>query len=145
LFEFGRRDFAETFEAGNLARLAEFGGGLIAFGFGVTIDRLLFVADAEERRLEDLKVAIVDELIEEAEEIGDEQVANVEPVNVGVRREDDFFVAQAFEVVLDVEAAHEVIHLVVFIDDVAFEVPDVEWFAFEDEDGLVVDVAATDD
>ena len=43
------------------------------------------------------------------------------------------------------ERAHEIVHFVVFINDVALEVPDVERFAFEHEHGLVVHVAAARD
>ena len=88
---------------------------------------------------------VVHELIEEAEEISDQQVADVQAVHVGVGGQDDFFVAQTFEVVLDVEAAHQVVHFIVLINDVALEIPDVERFAFEHENGLRVHVAAADD
>ena len=90
-------------------------------------------------------MAVVHELIEETEKIGDEQIADVQSVHVGVGGENDFVVAQAFGVVFDVEAAHQVIHLVVFINDVALEIPDVERFAFQDENRLHVHVATTDD
>jgi hypothetical protein len=90
-------------------------------------------------------VAVVHELVEEAEEIRDEQIADVQAVHVGVGGQDDLVVAQPFEVVLDVQAAHQVVQLVVLIDDVALEVPDVERFALEDEDGLRLDVAAAHD
>ena len=111
----------------------------------VAIDGLLLVAHAEERGFQHEEVAVMDQMVEEAEEISDQQVADVQAVHVGVGGEDDLLVAEALEVVLDVEAAHEVVHFVVLIDDVALEVPDVERLAFEDEDGLGVDVAATDD
>jgi hypothetical protein len=84
-------------------------------------------------------------MIEETEEIRDEQIADVQAVHVRVGRQDDFLVAQVFDVVLDVQAAHQVVHLVVAINDVALEVPDVERLAFEHEDRLGVDVAATHD
>ena len=118
---------------------------LVALGLGIAVDRLLLVARAEQRRLQHEQVAVVHQLVEEAEEISDEQVADVQAVHVGVGGEDDLFVAQPFEVVLDVEAAHEVVQLVVLVDDVALEVPDVERLALEDEDGLRVDVAAAHD
>src|SRR5947208_2248854 len=44
LLEFARVDFAETFEARDLAALAQFLHRLVAFGLGVAIDGLLFVA-----------------------------------------------------------------------------------------------------
>src|SRR5437867_2299342 len=69
----------------------------------------------------------------------------MEAVHVGIGGEDDFAVAQVFYVVLDVQGAHKVVHLVVLVDDVALEVPDVEGLAFEDEDGLRLDITAAYD
>ena len=88
-------------------------------------------------------MAVVHELLEEAEEVRDQQIADVQAVHVGVGGQDDLVVTQAFEVVFDVEAAHQIVHLVVFIDDVALEIPNVERLAFEHENGLRVHVAAT--
>ena len=85
------------------------------------------------------------QVVEETEEIGDQQIADVQAIDVGVRGQDDFFIAQVFDVVLDVQTAHEIVHLVVFIDDVALEVPDIERLALEHEHRLVVHVAATGD
>ena len=89
-------------------------------------------------------MSVVDDLFEELEEISDHQIADVQAVHVGIGGEDDLFVAEALEVVFDVEGAHEVIEFVVFIDDVPFEVPHVERLALEDEDGLRIHLAATD-
>ena len=145
LFEFVGGDFAEAFEAGDFGGFAEFvlGGGF--FFFGVAVDGFFFGADAEEGGFEDEDVATEDEGFEEAEEEGDHEVADVESVDVGVGGEDDFVVAEPFDAVLDVEGAHEVVEFVVFVDGIAFEVADVEGFAFEGEDGLGVGIAATDD
>ena len=126
LLEFGGVDFAEALEAGDSAVRPQLAHGVVALGLGVAIEGLLPVADAEEGRLQDVQVAFVHQGVEETEEIGDHQVANVEAVDVGVRGQHHLVVAEAFEVVLDVQRAHEVVHLVVFIDDVALEVPDVE-------------------
>ena len=78
--------------------------GRVALGFAVAIDRLLLVAHAEQRRLQHIHVAVVDELLEEPEEIRDHQIADVHAVHVRVGGEDDLVVAQALDVVLDVEA-----------------------------------------
>ena len=43
----------------------------------------LLVAHAEERRLQNVEVVVLHHLIEEAEEVGDHQVADVQPVHVG--------------------------------------------------------------
>src|SRR6266540_224034 len=87
----------------------------------------------------------MDEWIEEAIEVGDEQIADVKAVHVGIGGQDDFAIAEVFNAVLDVEGAHEVVHLVVLVHDVTLEVPDVEGLALEDEDGLRLDVTAAHD
>jgi len=58
----------------------------------------------------------------------------MQPVHVGVGGEDDLVVAQALDVVLDVQALHEVVHLVVLVNHVALEIPDVERPALARED-----------
>src|SRR5258708_34322121 len=90
-------------------------------------------------------MAVMDELVEKAEEISDQQVADVQAVHVGIRGQYDLFIAESFEIVLDIEAAHEVVHFVVFVHDVALEIPDVERFAFKNENSLGIDIPATDD
>jgi hypothetical protein len=74
-------------------------------------------------------MAIVHQLVEEPEEISDQKIPDVQAVDVGVGRQDHLFVAQVFDGVLDIEAAHEVVELVVFVDDIPLEVPDVQRFA----------------
>ena len=145
LLEFFRADFTQAFEPRYLRLAAQFLDRRIALGFAVAIDRLGLVAHAEQWRLEDVNVAVVDQLLEELEEVGDHQVADVQAVHVRVGGEDDLVVAQALGVVLDVERLHEVVHLVVLVHHVALEIPDVERLALEHEHGLIVHVAATRD
>ena len=71
---------------------------------GVAITRLLLVAHPEQRRLQDVKMTLADQLGKELEEERDEQKADVHAVHVGVRREHHLVVAQAFQPVLDVQA-----------------------------------------
>ena len=67
----------------------------------------------------------------------------MQSVHVRVGGENDLLVAQALDVILNIQTAHEVVHFVVFIDDVPLEVPDVERLALEYENRLRVHVAAT--
>ncbi len=105
----------------------------------------MLVAHAEQRRFQHVEVAVLHDLIEKLVEVGDQQVADVQPVHIRVGGEHDFLIAQSLDVVLDVQRAHEVIHLVVLVNDVALQVPDIERFALEGEHGLRVHVAATGD
>ena len=117
----------------------------VALRLAVAIDRLRLVAHPEQRRLQHMQVAVVDQPLEEPEEIGDHQVADVHAVHVRVGGQDDLLVAQPLDVVLDVQALHQVVHLVVLVHHVALEIPDVERLALEHEHGLVVHVAAARD
>jgi hypothetical protein len=63
----------------------------------------------------------------------------------GVGGEKHLVVTQALEVVLNVERAHEIVHLVVLVNDVTLEVPHVERLALEREHGLVIHGAAPRD
>ena len=69
----------------------------------------------------------------------------MESVDVGVGGKYDLVITQRFDVFFDLECLHEVINFDVFIEGIAVEVADVEGFAFESEDGLVVSVAAADE
>src|SRR5207245_2526628 len=145
LLKLGGRDFTQTLEAGYLGALAQLLRRLVAFSLRVTINRLLFVAHAEQRRFEHEQMAVVNQWLEKTEKIGDQQIADVQSIHVGVGGEDDLFIAQTLDAVLDVQAAHEVVHFVVLIDDVALEVPDIQRFAFQNKNRLRRNVAATHD
>ena len=84
LREFFRADFAEAFEPRDFRFAAEFLGCVIALGFSVAVNGFLLVSDAEQRRFQNIDVAVVDELLEEFEEIRDHQVADVHAVHVRV-------------------------------------------------------------
>ena len=66
---------------------AQFLHRVVALGFAVAINRFLLLraglsgAHAEQRRLQHIDVAVVDELLEEAEEIRDHQIADVHAVH----------------------------------------------------------------
>ena len=87
----------------------------------------------------------VDDRLEEAQEKRQQQVADVQAVDVGIGGEDDLVVAQALGRVLDVQAAHQVVQLLVLVHHIALQVADVQRLAAQGEDRLVVHVAAADD
>ena len=69
----------------------------------------------------------------------------MQAVHIGVRGQDDLVVAQLVHLFLDVEAAHQVVQLVVLVDRSSLEVADVQRFAFQREDRLRIGVATADD
>jgi hypothetical protein len=140
MFEFIGRDFPETLEAGDLGIL-HLGEGALALLVGVTIAGLLFVADPEEGRLQDIKVTFADEVGEELEEEGDREEADVHPVDIGIGREDDLVVTQSVEILLDPECGLEEIELLVLVNDLPRHPVGIERLAAQGEDGLGIDVA----
>src|SRR5438046_1431579 len=89
-------------------------------------------------------MAIMNELIEETKEIGNQQVADVERLDITISGQHYFFIAQALQIVLDIEAAHHIVHLIILVYDIPLEVPNIERFAFEHENRLRIHVPATD-
>ena len=144
-FEFFGADFAQAFEAGDLGVFAQFGDGGLLFGFVVAVEGLFFVADAEEGGLEDVDVALPDEIGEELEEEGEEQQADVHAVDVGIGGDDDAVVTQVFDAVFDVEGVLEEVEFLVFVNDFFGEAKAVQGLSFEGEDGLGFGVAGFGD
>ena len=159
LFEEGH-DFAEVlalvalfFLAGFIADdeagavEAEVGEGFAHRAFVLDVLDLLFAGDFVEGRLGDVDAALPDEFGHLAEEEGEEQRADVGAVDVGVGHDDEFAVAQFFDIEIGgADAAGQGLDdgadfLVAehFVDAGLF---DVEDFAFDGEDGLEDAVAA---
>ena len=113
---------AKALEARDLAVPAALGDGLLALLVGEAVVLLLvlglWVANAEEWRLEDEHALVEDQLAVEAHEERGEEHADVEAVHVGVGREDDLAVAEVLERLLDVERLYEVEELLVLVEDV---------------------------
>ena len=91
-------------ERGALARLhrqvfdARLGQEAIERGLILHVQDLLALFDAEQRRLRDVQVAVVDQLAHLPVEEGQKQRANVAAVDVGVRHQNDAVVAQLRQV-----------------------------------------------
>ena len=71
--------------------------------FLVSLDKAFLVAHTEEWRLQDVYVALLDEVGEELQEEGDHQEADVHTVDIGIGSYDDLVVAQALEALLNIE------------------------------------------
>ena len=69
----------------------------------------------------------------------------MQAVNVGIGGQNNLLVTQTFEIIFDIEATHQVIHLVIYINDVALEIPDVQRLALQHENGLRAHVPAAHD
>ena len=84
------------------------------------------------------------QLVKKSEEVRDHQIADVEPVHISIGCQDYLLVPQVLQGILDVQAAHEIVQLVVLINDVSLKIPDIQRFAFQNKDRLVVHIPATD-
>src|SRR5690606_9551965 len=80
VFEFAGTDFAEALEAGDLGVLAELVQGGLFLGLAVAVEGLLLGAHAEERRLQNVDMAVGYELGEKLQEEGEQQQADVHAV-----------------------------------------------------------------
>ena len=128
-----------------------FGGALhqLVGEFALVADVALGFAalHAIERRLGDVDVAALDELLHVAEEKSEEQGADVAAVDVGVGHENDFVIAKlaGVEIVLadaGAEGGDDGANFFVAEHFVVAGFFDVENFALEGEDGLKFTVAA---
>ena len=145
MLELVGRDLSEAFEAGDLGVLAQAADGGGALLLAVAVEGLLLVAHAEEGRLEDVEVLLLDQVGEELKEEGDQQQADVHAVHVGIGGDDDAVVAQSVQAVLDVERGLQQVELLVLVDDLLGQAEAVERLTAEAEDGLQVRVAALGD
>ena len=143
--EFVRGDFAESFETGDLGFGATFLNRGETFFFAVAIASDLFVAHAEEGGLEDVEVALPDELGEELEEEGNEEEADMHAVYVRISGDDHVVVAEALEAILDVEGVLQEVEFLVFVNDFLGEAEGVEGLALEGKDRLGIDLARLGD
>ena len=97
---------------------------------------LLRIAHAEKRRFEDVHEPFVHDRLEKAQEKSQEQVADVQAVDIRVGRQDDLAVTQPLGRILDIEAAHQVVQLLVLVHHVALQIADVQRLAAHREDRL---------
>ena len=103
----------------------------------VTIAGLFLVPHPKERGLEDIDVSMRNQLLEVAQEIGEQQVTNVHSVNVGISRNHDFVVTQPIHTIFDAKGAHDVVEFLILIDCIALEAITVQWLPFQGKDRLV--------
>ena len=132
---------AQTFETRDLHAGAALGDGPLTLLVGVAVEGLLLVADAEQRRLEDVEVARADHVGEELQEERGKQQADVHAVHIGVGGDDDLVVTQVLHVLLDVERRLQEVELLVLVDHLLREPVAVERLAAQREDGLRAHVA----
>ena len=143
LFELGRRDLAEAFEARHFV-IAEAFGSLVAFSLRVAVSGLFLVADPKDRRFEDEHMAGKDQFFEKAQEVSQQQIADVHAVDIGVGSDHDPVVTQPLEIIFDAECAHDVVELLVLVDRLSAETVGVEGFSLERINSLGLDIAGLD-
>ena len=143
--ELVRGDFAQTFESGDLGLLAAFLLGGDAFLVGVTIIGLFLVAHAEQRRLQDIDMAIAHQVGVELKEESEHQQADVHAVDIGIGGDDDVVVAQVLDVLVDVQGGLQQVELFVLVTHFLGHAQAVERLAAQAEHGLGLHVAALGD
>ena len=91
------------------------------FGICVSDDLLVLdlratVANTEEWRLQDIDMALLDQLGIELQEEGDDQQTDVHTVNIGIGGHDHLIVSQIVKPVLDVQGCLKEVELFILID-----------------------------
>src|SRR5712692_7060854 len=146
-----RVHLAQTFVAAYFWLFAIVGGFVfldqpVAFLFGVDVVDGFAHLDVEERGLRDKEMAVGDERLHIAVEEGQQQRADMRPVNVGVAHDYDATVAQFGDVEVFVDARadgrDDVLDFLVFQDFVQSHALYVEDFTAQGQDGLEVAVAS---
>ncbi len=102
---------------------------------------LLFVTDAEQRGLQNIYVAVLDQIRKELEKEGHQQQADVHAVHIGVGCYDDLVVAKSFDTFFHIERVLQEIEFFVLIDDLFGQTETVQGFAAEAEDSLCFHVS----
>ena len=97
------RDLAQAFESRDFGLLAAFLFGGDAFLVGVAVVGLLFVAYAEQGRLQYVDMAIAHQVGVELQEESEHQQADVHTVDIGIGGDDDIVVAQVLDILIDVQ------------------------------------------
>ena len=111
------RDFPEALEARDLGVRPELAHGPQALLLAIAVARLLFIAHAEQRRLQDIKVSRADHVGKELQEKRQQQQPDVHSVHIGIRRYDNLVVAQVVHVFLDIQRGLQQIELLVLVND----------------------------
>ena len=143
-FELFGTDFSETFESGYFGIL-DFVQGLQTLFLGIAIADLLFVLDAEKRRLQDIDMTFLYEFGEELKEEREHEQPDVHAIHIGIGSDDDFVVSEFIESVFDVQGRLEAVEFFVLIHHGFGEAVGVERFTPEREDRLCADVAGLGD
>ena len=104
---------AEPLEARDLAAAAALLDGALALLVGEAVVLLLLVAHSEKRSLENEHPPVGDKRTVEAHEKRREEHADMQPVDIGIGREDDLRIPQMIERVFDVQSLDEIEKLLV--------------------------------
>ena len=138
-------DFAQTFESGDLGLLTAFLLGGDAFLVGVTVVGLLLVAHAEQRRLQDVDMAVAHQVGIELEEESKHQQADMHAIDIGIGGDDDVVVAQVLNVFVNIECGLQQVELLVLITYFLGHAQAVERLTAQTEHSLGLHVAALGD
>ena len=139
------RNLPQSFKTRDFRILAERFDSRQFFLLAITINRLLPVAHAEERRLQDIDMLLLNQIREELKEECDKQEADVHPVHIGIGRDNHFVITQSIQSIFNIQSRLQEVELLVFIHDFFREAITIERFSPQTEHGLEIGVAALGD
>ena len=73
-------------------------------------------------------MAIHDKPFKIGEKEGDEQIADVHAIDIGIGGQDHFVVAQIVNIIFNIKRTHQIVHLFIFIELIQLHAMDVEGF-----------------
>jgi len=82
----------------------------------LVLDLRATVANTEEWRLQDIDMALLDQLGIELQEEGDDQQTDVHTINIGIGGHDHFVISEIVKPVLDVQGCLKEVELFILID-----------------------------
>ena len=85
-----------------------------------------------------------DEGLEKGQEEGDQQIADVKAVDIGVGSDDDFAIAEVIQAGLDADRLHDIVEFFIFVNGFLLFAIAVEGFSAQREHGLEFGIAGTD-
>ena len=141
------RNLAEAFETRDFGAAAHLLQRGFLFGRAVAIHVALLVAHAEEGSLQDIQVPGADHVGVEFQEEGEHQQADVHTVDIGIGRDDDIVITEAFRPIFDAQGRLEQgeFHVLFGVEVFLRGLGAVERLAHQAEHGLGVGVAALGD
>jgi hypothetical protein len=110
------RDLAQTFKAGYLGLVAQFGNGVAPLFIAIAINGFLFITHPEQRRLQDGHVPGFHQIREKLQKEGHQQQANVHTIHIGIGSYYNIVIAQVINTILNIQRVLQQVKFLVLVN-----------------------------